>query len=176
MSLRSYEVHDNRSRPFTVVVDGAKVTVFDIRYGAETLIKTYTALKVFVGRSTGTSVLADHTVAQAHNFDGNSILLQLSPRKFAYVGHEIYEFVTSDAPVAYFSPVGNNDVPYPVLLGKKEVYFMLDHNHVRREDFPVGFSAWEDAYAIYYGHAADKHGLEAIAVGMRNFKLLQKRT
>lgn len=172
MTLRIYEVHDNRSRPFKVVIDGAKVTVF----AKDTLLKTYRASKVFVGRSSGTGVLADHTPAHADRFDGNSILLQLSPRKFAYVGHEIYEFVTSDEPVAYFSPVGNNDVPYPVLLGAKEVYFMLDHTHVRREDFPVGFTDWENAYATYYGLRNDKHGLEAIAVGMRNFKLLQKRT
>jgi hypothetical protein len=177
MPLRTYEVHDNYDRPFKVVVEKTKVTVFDIRKDAEgTLVKTYKPIKIFVGHSTGRMSMSDHTPAQAREFEGNSILLQLSPRKFAYVGHEIYEFVTTDEPVAYFSLVGNNDVPYPVLLGTKEVYMMLDHKHVRREDFPEKFTDWEDAYATYYGHVGDKHGLEAIALPMRNFKLIQKRT
>jgi hypothetical protein len=170
--MRTYEVHDNYARPFKVVIEGTKVTVFNTK---ETLIKTYKPIKIFVGHSTGRMSMSDHTPAHANQFDGNSILLQLSPRKFAYIGHELYEFVTSDAPVAYYSLIGNNDVPYPVLLGAKEVYMMLEHTHVRREDFPLGFTDWEDAYSVYYG-LRDNHGLQAIALGMRNFKLLQKRT
>lgn len=173
MLLRTYEVHDNYGRPFKVVVEKTKVTVVNDK---ESVVKTYKVSKVFVGRSTGRMTMSDHTAAQAHLFEGNSILLQLSPRKFAYIGHEIYEFVTTDTPVAYYSLVGNNDVPYPVLLGTKEVYMMLDHAHVRREDFPEGFTDWEDAYSVYYGHVGDTHGLEAIARPMRNFKLIQKRT
>lgn len=174
MPLQIYEVHDNYDRPFKVVIDGTKVTVFDIRdrTGKEIPVKTYKPIKIFVGRSTGTGAFADHTPAQAKKFDGNSILLQLSPRKFAYIGHEVYEFTTNDTPVAYFSVIGNNDVPYPVLLGTKEVYMMLDHKHLRREDFPEGFSDWENAYGTYYGDS----DLETIALPMRNFKLLQKRT
>jgi hypothetical protein len=178
MPLGTYEVHDNYARPFKVVIEKTKVTVFDMRKaeGAKAEVKTYKPIKVFVGRSTGRMSMSDHTPAQAKQFDGNSILLQLSPKKFAYIGHEIYEFVTSDEPVAYYSLIGNNDVPYPVLLGTKEVYFMLEHVHVRREDFPAGFMNWENAYWNFYMHSSDqKDHVQAVPLPMRNLKMIRAR-
>lgn len=188
--MPTYDIHDNYARPFKVVVEKTKVTVFDMRKAAGAKategakaegtegakVKTYTPIKVFVGNSTGRMPMSDHTPAQAKQFSGNSILLQLSPKKFAYIGHEIYEFVTSDEPVAYYSLIGNNDVPYPVLLGAKEVYFMLEHVHVRREDFPVGFVNWENAYSNFYMHSSnEKDHVHAVPRPMRNLKMIRAR-
>jgi hypothetical protein len=180
--MPTYEVHDNYARPFKVVVEKTKVTVFDMRKaegheGHEgTEVKTYKPIKVFVGHSTGRMPMSDHKPAQAKQFNANSILLQLSPKKFAYIGHEIYEFVTSDEPVAYYSLVGNNDVPYPVLLGAKEVYFMLEHVHVRREDFPDRFKLWENAYWNFYKYSKDeKDHVQAVPLPMRNLKMIRAR-
>ena len=94
---------------------------------------------------------ADHEPSQAKHFIGNSILLHLSGKKYIFIGAKIYEFDMDDEVEHYFSMIGRNDVPYPVILGKKNVYFMLDKTYVSRDHFPVKTKTqWEDAYS-YYG-------------------------
>ena len=72
-----------------------------------------------------------------------------------FVGQEIYEFTMEDDFEAFYSIVGNNDVPYPITLGSKYVYLMLDsdHTYISRDLFKAKMTAteWADAYAYYYG-------------------------
>ncbi len=69
------------------------------------------------------------------SFRGNSVLLQVIDKYvyigMTYTGSEIYEFKPSDEDeiIEYYSLVGNNDVPYPVAIGKKNVYFMLEQRY-----------------------------------------------
>lgn len=58
-------------------------------------------------------------------FKGNSILVQISRQKYLFIESTIYSFQTSDPIQEFYSPVGNNDVPYPVAIGTKFVYLML---------------------------------------------------
>ena len=123
-----YSIHDNGGTPFKVVISGNKVSVYEQPnwkdWQSETekpytkLIKTFSNVKkIFIGK--------DRKLGKG--FDGNSILLQLTRDKYVYIGSWIYEFVTKDDTiVTYFSKVGNSDVPYPVALGEKNVYFMLE--------------------------------------------------
>ena len=190
--MPTYYTHDNYNRPFKVVVDKSNVSVykdtnedFDKEPVYSKLVRTFTVKKVYVGKSTG-GTIGDHTVAQAKEFVGNSILLELaSPANtYVFVGHEIYEFKMPDDNVQkYFSLVGNNDVPYPVLLGKNNVYFMLDKKFVSREHFPLKMTPlqWEDAYKIFIGDWDTKKGiwvnsLEDMAKKMKGVKVIQKRS
>jgi hypothetical protein len=91
----------------------------------------------------------------------------------------------------YFSMVGNNDVPYPVLLGTENVYFMLenDHCYISRDILPAHLTKnqWEDAYMYFYGwrdaftgevhtnQERKKKTLEHYAKKMKGYKLIQKR-
>lgn len=130
-----YHTHFNGARPFRVEVSGKKVEI----YKDTALVKKLTVHEVHCGTAIG-----------------NSILLHLSGKKYMFIGHEIYEFTMEDEFDAYYSIIGNNDVPYPVLLGSKYVYFMLEHDHayIPRDLFKVKMNAaeWADAYAYYYGH------------------------
>jgi len=180
-----YFIHDNGGRPFQVVILGNKVSVYeqenwrdqyDTIQDYTKLIKTFSNVKkIFIGKDT----------KLGSKFDGNSILLQLSKNKYVYIGSWIYEFVTKDDHiVAYYSQVGNSDVPYPVALGEKNVYFMLDPIHaisgrmmggglVPRSTFPPN-TDWEDAYMLFYGH----RGLEPLGKYGKKFhkvKIIQKR-
>jgi len=198
---KHYDVHDNGGRPFRVFIDGNKVSIYqDSNYGSfeETadyskLIKKITVKEVIVGKSSGLAGSADHTPAQAKDFVGNSILLHVSGKKYIHVGVEIYEFDMNDPFEAYFSMVGNNDVPYPVILGKDNVYFMLesDHTYVPRTYFPSikTNTQWENAYMYYYGSINPETGekpphdimlrkklsLEKYAKKMKGFHMIQKR-
>ncbi len=156
---RTYNIHDNRGRPFRVVVDGKHVEVYR-QYPTEKHIGTYTVEDVHVGKSSGTSKVCDHTKAQARQFDGNSILLHMGGHKYIYIGHEIYSFEMKDDLVKYYSPVGNNDVPYPHVLGTEYVYFLLEKRYVARDLFPAKLN-WEEAYIPWMGTFDPKTGWDS---------------
>jgi hypothetical protein len=198
---KHYDVHDNGDRPFRVFIDGNKVSIYrDSNIGTfeptadySKLIKTLTVKEAYIGKSTGLAEAADHGPGQAKHFVGNSILLQLSEKKYMYIGTEVYEFIMEDPFEAYFSMVGNNDVPYPIVLGKENVYFMLEseHNYVPRTYFPAvkNKAQWENAYMYYYGSIDAQTGekpphdlilrkklsLEKYAKKMKGFHSIQKR-
>jgi hypothetical protein len=58
---------------------------------------------------------------------GNSILLQTATNRYVFIGDCVYEFSLQegDSVVTYVSPVGNNDVPYPYIIGEKFTYLLL---------------------------------------------------
>ena len=201
---KHYDIHDNGGRPFRVVVSdhGAKdkkVAIYkDVNAGTlkeeadySKLVKELTVKEVFVGKSTGNARGSDHRPDESHLFVGNSILLHVSGNKYMHVGSTIYEFQMDDKVDHYFSMVGRNDVPYPVLLGTENVYFMLegDRCYLPREMLPANLSKaqWEDCYTYFYGwtnpvdgtHRTDqerkKESLEQYAKKMKGYRLIQKR-
>ena len=197
MTVKSYYIHDNGGRPFKVTINNKAVSIYKntAKYPEEdnydVLVKTVNVKEVFIGKSSGKPYMADHTPAEAKQFIGNSILLELSANKYMYIGKEIYEFQTEDKIESYYSLIGNNDVPYPIALGTDNIYFMLDNTYVKREMvlFPKMKSVdWEGAYAMYYGfrdpvsgklvedmNENKKVNLEHYAKKMKKLHLIQKR-
>jgi hypothetical protein len=59
---------------------------------------------------------------------GNTVLIQTSDNRFIFVYDDIHEFKlkSGDEPVKFVSKIGNNDSPYPYLIGKHNVYTMWD--------------------------------------------------
>jgi hypothetical protein len=80
-----------------------------------------------------------------------------------HIGFDLYEFTMEDDFEAYYSLIGNSDVPYPVLLGSKYVYFMLDYIYLPRDVFKAKMSQkeWEDAYQYFYGYKDYDTGKES---------------
>lgn len=161
----SYLIHDNGGRPLLVHLDKHTAKIYKCpKEPAQTkLIKTYHFKKAFVPKPTGKALTDDFTPAQAKNFIGNTILLQLTQDRLAFIGSDahknlIYEFSINDKPVKFFSSVGHSDVPYPVLLGSENVYFMLDQTYVPRSQFPsrMNDNDWAGAYNLYYGRRRQK--------------------
>jgi len=162
---KTYDIHDNGGKPFRVEVSGKNVAIYkgvlpEGEYDYDNvvytkLVKKLTVNAVHVGESTCDS--AAYVTGECGKWaTGNSVLLHVSGKKFIYVGSEIYEFTMEDDFEAYYSQVGNNDVPYPITLGSKYVYFMMDgdHCHLPRDLFkgPMNDTEWADAYAYYYGY------------------------
>jgi len=159
---KMYLIHDNGARPYRVEVSGKIVEIYKGEYRKidgktdydnmdyNTLIKKLTIKDIHVGKSDCIPA-ADGCGA---DFIGNTILLHISGNKYIHVGRDIYEFTIDDDFDAYYSLIGNNDVPYPVLLGTKNVYFMLDYSYYPRELFKGKMTSaeWADAYQYYYGY------------------------
>ena len=59
--------------------------------------------------------------------DGNTLLLEVEDRKYVYIsGLEITELETSDKVIDCISLMGNNMVPYSIIVGEKHTYFLYD--------------------------------------------------
>ena len=122
------------SQPFLSVRDG----IMKLFYTQ--LVKKIPVSRVFIGKD-----------PEAEEWgDGNSILLTLptstQQQKYVFIGHIIYEFTVEDKITHYFSHIGNNNVPYPVAVGEKYVYFMLDLKYAPRHKVKNIF----DGYREYY--------------------------
>jgi len=178
--VKVYYTHANYDRPFKVEVDSTTVTIYErtkeeikeeIKKYSK-LFKKYKVEEVHIGKSKAGKG-ADHTKAGEKHFVGNSIILKLKD-KYIFIGHEIYEFTMPyDEIVKYYSLIGNNDVPYPVIVGKNNVYFMLDKKYVSRDKFPSKMSSleWQDAYSLFYFN----NEYESVVKKMKNVKMIHKK-
>lgn len=178
-SSKVYLTHDNGTSAYRVIVSGNRVEIE--KYSTNKPVKSYTAKHIYYGKG-------QHT----KRTKGNSILLHLGGKRYVHIGVDVYEFEMEDEVDNYYSLIGNNDVPYPVLEGKTNVYFMLDYKYVPCSAFEIKMTPkmWEDAYAYYYGwldpKTGETHGmedmkkcgcaLEKIAKKMKGFHMINRRS
>lgn len=82
------------------------------------------------------------------------ILIQINEFRYVYVGDKIYSFDTNEKILDYISPMGRNDVPYPVAYGENNIYFMLDHKFIHKSELktPVTVENSMSLYGEFYGH------------------------
>lgn len=134
---KHYEIHDNGGRPFRVDIQGKDVTVWKNMDDYEMInnkvvtihnppkqILEFTPDHIFVGKKSPKGGYDGLKPSQA---EGNSLLLQTDD-KYVYIGSEIYQMtpMKGDTIEAYYSDIGNSDVPYPYAVGKNYIYIMLD--------------------------------------------------
>jgi hypothetical protein len=191
-NMKTYFTHDNGGRPFLIYIGKTIVNIYkfdsdnfsvnydmtdeQFEYGFTKLVAKYKPLKIFIGKSEKCPQ-TDYSGAYGKYYDGNSILLKIKKNRYVYIGSTIDEFDTNDTIIEYFSPVGNNNVPYPVAFGKKNVYFMLDEKFIPLDKFPVLTKKERmDAYSVYY-HEANGMGIKysKFAKKMKSTKNIHKR-
>ena len=82
--------------------------------------------------------------------DSYSLLFQTGKHTYVYAGDQSYAFAVAngDRIVQLFNKISNSHVPYPVAVGQKYVYFMLDKTYVEKRLFPN--AEYLDAYGEYY--------------------------
>ena len=166
-----YYTHNNGIRPFCVYVNTNYVDIYKvpekykIDYNTKITQSIYShkiaslkPLKIFIGISSG-ATYCDHGKSKEEIlfFTGNSILVQTGKYKYVYIGSEIYEFETqNDHIIKYHSPVCNNDVPYPVCEGNKNIYFMMNGCfRIEKSKFPKNTN-FENAYEYYNDNYLDE--------------------
>ena len=153
--ITKYMIHDNGGRPFIVddtkseknaVVYKTKYVEKGDTYERSTKVLTTPYERIFVGDN----LLKDPHYEEVGWAKGNSLLLQISENKYVYVGDCVFSFepVDEDTLVKYYSPVGNNDVPYPYAVGKKFVYLLWDKSYYPVEFFDLKKDA--SAQMVHY--------------------------
>jgi hypothetical protein len=144
VSHEKYFIHDNGGRPFKVIKSTNNLDIFtyDVNIGIPVdsdykLIKSYRKLtKIFLPT------------------DGNTILAHISGNKYVCIEASIYEFEINDTILEYHSIIGNSDVPYPLAIGKKNVFFLLIGEYASKEHFegfPTDYNWGEYGYNCLWG-------------------------
>jgi hypothetical protein len=168
-----YFTHNNGDRKFLVYI-GKEVSIYrksdkyeidstdysknakDNRWMYIKLVARYNPLKVFLGKSLKTE-MTKISGGYGKEFDGNTILINVTKNKYVFIGDIIYKFTTTDNIEELISPIGNNLVSYPVAFGENNIYFLLDNTYIPKNKIHKYNKKFkEDAYAYYYGHIGDE--------------------
>jgi hypothetical protein len=163
---KNYYIHDNRSRPFKVEINGNNIQVFKYitddayeEYNKNNYTKLSLELKtdeIFIGKDKNDP-----------KNKGNSILVRKGD-EYYYIGDSIYKFKPNDAIIKYVSPVGNNDVPYPYAVGEDNIYLMIENIYFDKYILPQH----TDPYEFYYElkRVNRKKSKEPIIKSFKHFK------
>lgn len=190
---KTYFIHDNYNRLFLVYVKNKIIHIYkrpsNKYYISKNdlslidnknkcfyieLVNTYKCKKIFVGQSPKCDTTL-FSKGYGKKFDGNSILLHIDSNKYVYIGDSIFEFKIDDIINEYYSPVGNNDVPYPIALGSNNIYFIIDKTYVSNEKIRnLDKKNKIDAYSYYYGHKGNEK-LSNYSKKIKFIKIIQKR-
>ena len=143
---RLYKTHDNGGRPFTVKIQGNRITVTQECRDCRNCTFNVVANKIFVGKSP-LNPMTEFSGGYGPAFDGNSFLLQFDGDRYVYVGDSVFGFIAQDEIIEFVSPVGNSDVPYPYAVDRQGTVYLL----IEGVKLSAGtFVAQEDPYNHYY--------------------------
>jgi len=126
--MPTYYTHNNGGRPYKIVQSDKKIEIYGViidenrKEKYDNLILTVKNYKnLFTGKN---------------GKKGNSVLIHVLD-KYIYIGGYIGEFKTNEKIIEYYSPIGNNDVPYPYAVGEKHTYLMLESKKIANKNLVV---------------------------------------
>lgn len=164
MGIKIYEIHDNYAIPFIVINDDMNKVIKILRNKeiANNVIENNVIEKnVIILETKYEKIFTGEPFLDIYHklytFEiGNTILIYLGKYKYIYIGSCIYTFETEQCDNnlihSYYSPIGNNDVPYPYAVSKNNIYLMAENiiidnqNHRDNQDNPI------DPYCLYYDY------------------------
>jgi hypothetical protein len=137
IGYKTYFTHFNYERPYLVYIKNKNISIYNIPENIEidkssydsndnkwmyiNLVKEYTAEQIFIGKSPLIK-MTNYSKGYGAKFDGNTFLLLVN-NNYIYIRDNIQKFKINDEIIKYYSFIGNNDVPYPMAIGKKNIYF-----------------------------------------------------
>lgn len=174
--MKPYEIHDNGKRPFVVHVYPGWIEVYRQKHIHTYPITYHVPDKKIIDTRyqriwIGDNDLEDPYFPKKGTYPGNSILIQIKDTNYLYIGSSIYSFRTEDPITAYYSPVGNSDVPYPYAVGEQRTYFMLDEKSLPN----TRLDAHKDGYEQFYGFHMDPENRQELEDGAFPITLIHKR-
>jgi len=145
-NIKSYKTYMNGSHPFKIIITDKIIIILKSNkiYNTDDIwdncmiIKKYE--KVFIGKHS-----KKYGNTQKEAFTGNSILIELKPLMYLFVGESVKQIVTKEPIIKYISTMGNNYVPYPFALSENYAYLLVEPCYLNRADFGD-----IDPYQVYY--------------------------
>ena len=145
-NIKSYKTYMNGCNPFKVIITDKIIIILKSNGKYDTsdiwtsymIVKTYE--KVFIGRHS-----KKYGNTHKQSFTGNSILIELKPLTYLFVGEYVKHIETKEPIIKYISTMGNNYVPYPFALSENYAYLLVEPYYLNRADFED-----IDPYQVYY--------------------------
>ena len=164
IGYKTYFTIFNGSRPYLVYIKDKNVAIYnvsenfeidessydsnDIKWMYINLVKKYKVNKIFIGKSPLIK-MTDSSGKYGKDYDGNTILLLLNKNNYVYIRDDIEKFKINDEIEKYYSFVGYNDIPYPMAIGRKNIYFFgYPRGYLPIEEFPK-FTSEKDLQSIF---------------------------
>jgi hypothetical protein len=120
-NYQEYFTHSNGSRPYKIIIyNNNLVRVFK----SDNCILNVFPQQIFVGKSEKNK-MTEYSGGYGASFDGNTILLKMNDTTYFYIGGKMFSFTVNNPIISYYSPVGNNDVPYPYAIDSKNNYYLM---------------------------------------------------
>lgn len=155
-----YYTNDEGFKPYKVVVNIYETIIYKERIlesgDYNLFVQKYIPYEIHIGNS-NTNILYDQDKGIKN--EGNSILLKVKKDKqmihknefkYVFIGHNVYEFeIEEDDTLESFYSIVDDEISYPILLGKKNIYFLLDYVFIPRKHFPKNINI-EESYNYYY--------------------------
>jgi len=165
-----YYTENNDSRPFKVIANNTGIHIYK-GINNENYEQIYDKLTMNIKSFQGYWDGFDST---PNKKTGNSLLVKITDHKYIFIGGNIFQFTTNDKILDYVSPLGPNDVSYPVAFGTEYVYFMVNNKMIKNNDLetPITIANAEDIYFEFYGHIGSKKGTHH-KYAMKNVKILK---
>ena len=186
--MDQYLIHDNMARPFLVNVDTNNKIVYvhcinesedydydsdEDSYDEEALKRyyvnpmlTYNYDEIFVG---------DHEDNyKNYGYDdslGNNILVGLGNNIYIHIGGCIKVFKTLARVERYFSPIGNNDVPYPYFADEADNVYCESSCLIIKKYYKDGLNDVEDRFC---GHLVEMNKLTLEHTKFRHIQILER--
>jgi len=178
-NISEYFTHNNGARPYKVIITNNNcVTVYkpgDNNYeNYNCLILDISPQQIFIGKSIKNKT-TEFSGGYGDEFDGNSLLLKISDSACIYIGEKIMLFNTMYPIVAYYSPVGNNDVPYPYAVDSANNYYLIIEDIIIKSNQVLEKYLAEDEtpYDYYYNATliSDDIGCGSKPIYKNNFNI-----
>lgn len=173
-SGKKFFIHDNGARPYLVYVRANNTVeiykksdnyfIFEPndpnpRWAYIEHIKSFKPIQIWIPTGYYVDGCEKTKILNDKMFRGNTILLKLTNCKYIFIGMYICEFtIKNDEISEYYSLVGKNDVPYPVAIGKYNIYYITNEMYIPIKDIPKPFARKDkiDAHKYLYGIQENK--------------------
>ena len=121
----------NYHSEYLVVIDGGVYDYIYEKYEFDKPFLSFKPKRFFIVKSKVCDMTEFSGAAvNSSDFDGITLLLEVEDRKYVYIsGLEITEFRTDDKILGYISLMGNNMIPYAIMLAEKYTY-SLHHRYI----------------------------------------------
>jgi hypothetical protein len=185
----TYHTHDNGGRPFKVIVNEDEKIVLIYHQDSDKIAENgWTSSiyfdepiydshynNIFIGKSPKNK-MTKFSGSYGTSYDGNSILLEITPLKYVYIGQCISKFETNSKIVEYISSVGNNNIPYPYAIDEEGYNYLILEN-VKVKLPPTMLNNYDDPYSYFYKYdliTSNKGYIPAKQPIMLHFKNIKK--
>ena len=120
-------MHYNYENKYLVVIIDSIVYVYKNKICKfDPPLFVFQTKNVFIGKSKFCSMTEFSGAANNESrFDGNTLLLECEDNEYIYIsGLEITKFKIDDKIIDYISLMGNNMIPYAIMIGERYTYFL----------------------------------------------------